>query len=273
MISELIELYGKEYVSNLDEIKYARGETFVDINLKYSYRNELETVRENLIKNNRYFSNEDFDNNLARFVEDCKNVFAPGNVFYRSRIYNEPDKEYRKKGVLKPKDLIFKGYDAENSFVNTKSEWPTFGRMNPSGIVYLYVSSDYKTSMKEVCPSWDDVVSVSKIINTQELVIADFTKGIKESKDTHLVGLFNGLQEILSEGSSERDYIFPQYVAAFCKSKGFDGIGFKSKYQSRKLLNNNLGINYTIFNYEKCEAVSSELHLVKNVPLTEVIIE
>lgn len=57
------------------------------------------------------------------------------------------------------------------------------------------------------------------------------------------------------------DYIPTQIIAEYIKSLGYEGIRFKSSLH-------NGGVNLTIFNYEKCEAISSQDFRLENIKLT-----
>ena len=73
--------------------------------------------------------------------------------------------------------------------------------------------------------------------------------------------------DLLSQGYSEKEYVFSQFIAGYCESLGFDGIGYRSKYARKNDVNKHNGINYTFFNFEKCRAVSSKLYSVRNTSL------
>ena len=53
-------------------------------------------------------------------------------------------------------------------------------------------------------------------------------------------------------------YLYTQAISAFIKSRGYDGI----MYSSCQVIN---GINYAIFNYDKCEAISSDLYKINTI--------
>ena len=53
-------------------------------------------------------------------------------------------------------------------------------------------------------------------------------------------------------------YIYTQVISAYVRNFGYDGI----TYTSCQVYG---GINYAIFNYDKCEPISSELRCVTNI--------
>ncbi|MCQ2530238.1 MAG: RES family NAD+ phosphorylase [Lachnospiraceae bacterium] len=230
-------------------------------------RKSVFEVNEKLLHNNRFFTDDSFLLILKEILDKCEKTIEPDTILFRSRIYNEADKEERKNGITVGQQ--FEGYDAKESFVNEHKDWPSYGRMNPNGIRVLYTSSDLKTSMKELNPAYGELLSVAKIQCKKSLKIADMSLVITDDNDMLKKGIIETIQEQLSQGYSEKEYIFSQYVAAYCQKLGFDGIGFRSKYSTKSDHDKNNGINYTIFNYKKCEVISSELHIIKNVTLQE----
>ena len=89
--------------------------------------------------------------------------------------------------------------------------------------------------------------------NTQEL--ADFSLIINNEIGT---GYFeNG------------DYILSQYVAEFCKDQGFEAMSYFSSFKKPYTP----GKNLTIFNYSKCEAISSKLFFIEGVSIQKRLLE
>lgn len=227
----------------------------------------ISSIKENLEYRNRYFSDSGFLSRLRLTFEKSTKIYASEDQnlkkasgaetisFYRARNYTNEEINQQKL------TSDFQGYDKEGSFVNLKSRWASSGRMNPQGITVLYVASDERTAITELHPHLDEVYSVAtiKIKKGETLKIADLSQKLVDDEFTE------ELTEAISMGNSEEDYVFPQYVASFCKSLGYDGIGYRSKYSLRDDVKHNRGINYTIFNYEKCEVLSSKLFRIGQV--------
>ena len=57
------------------------------------------------------------------------------------------------------------------------------------------------------------------------------------------------------------DYIPSQIIAEYLKNLGYDGIRYNSSLHFG-------GVNLTIFNYEKCEAISSQDFRIEDIKLT-----
>lgn len=182
----------------------------------------------------------------------------------RARIYD----------ILKDKEEKtpeFRGYGPEGSFVPPQNATVSAGRANPSGIIYLYSASDVQTAIAEVNPSANDEVSVAEIEVKDDLKILNFAnlsastvgsdnKSLAWKRDIplELTRIFNTPQHN-SDG-----YFLCQYISEYIKVRGYDGIRFASS-KVKTDWDKQLGINYAIFNYQKCEAISSELYSAEDV--------
>lgn len=127
------------------------------------------------------------------------------------------------------------------------------------------MASDVRTAVSELYPYYDQTFSVATIRVKDGLKIADLSQGGSGIKDDFIRHLSLLIQDRISKGGSEKDYIFSRYVASLCKKLGHDGIGYRSKYSTHEDVRNKTGINYTIFNYEKCEAIESKLKNVEGL--------
>lgn len=182
----------------------------------------------------------------------------------RARIYDiQKDKE--------KKTPEFRGYGENDSFVPPKDATVSAGRANPSGITYLYAASDVVTAISEVNPLLDDEISVAEIEVQEDLKVLNFANlfastvgsdspslAWKRAVPTALTRVFNTPQHH-SDG-----YLLCQYISEYIKILGYDGIRFASS-KVKTDWDKHTGINYTIFNYQKCRAVSSDLFSVENI--------
>lgn len=218
-------------------------------------------------------NNKEFDDIVHQIFRNNKVLITNGK-FYRSRIYLEDDK-YEK--YLQPVDKYgFNGYDKFGSFINPKA---SNNRMNKKGDKCLYACSDDVTSMLEVLSANDDYISVSEIKVNEPLTIADLSKSASIGDTPFYCYVSIQIQSRISEDSHNGKYTFSQYIAKLCKDDGYDGIAYRSKYASISDVYDNKGINYAIFNYDKCEAISSDIYQIAKRetkiyhPRTNTIIE
>ena len=209
--------------------------------------------------------------------ENTLNI-KPGQIYYRARIiddscindhmiykcYSAPDGEkldVKYVGKANP----FKGLTKEASFVPPKNVKVSAGRANPKYVKYLYVAESPTTAIFEVRPFIYDAVNIAKIQTTELLKVANIAVDLDLSndKDTtvdmHVMGMIQGA--FSKPTNNTDDYIPTQVIAEYIKSLGYDGIRFNSSIHSG-------GVNLTIFNYEKCEAISSQDFRIENIKLT-----
>lgn len=88
-----------------------------------------------------------------------------------------------------------------------------------------------------------------------------FPKRMSESK----INLFNDLSKLYSKPVMYEDdiidYIPTQYIAEYVKNLGYDGLAYISSLDTQALRNNFIeNMNYVIFNYNKCEAIKSNIY-------------
>lgn len=186
-------------------------------------------------------------------------TIEPNQYLYRARIVDN------EKGINKERN--FYGYDAQGSFV-TRTEFTRDGRANYRYIPYLYCATHPYIAMAEVRPRIGSKVSIAKIKVKETLTLLDFTIKNKPSKMTDAKkNLFDSLSELFSKPVTKDDdildYIPTQFIAEYAKYIEYDGIVFsssvtpeyKNKYSDR--------YNVVVFNYDKCEAIKSNIVKVK----------
>lgn len=225
----------------------------------------IKDIKDSLKYENRFIVDKIFNDLLLNYCEDKKTatIINKGEILFRARIYTEDDRHERKHNYKKCKGTTWEGYDKEGSFVNFEDKWNPEGRMNPSGIKYLYTATDIETCLAEIKPYGKTLISIAEIKILQNIRIVDFSKKPR-IKDSEFMASFSvSIDRELSRGDiGKGDYIFSQYIAEFCKinKKDFDGLAYSSSFNedpSKK--------NVTIFNYGKCKAISSKLYFTSGV--------
>lgn len=86
-----------------------------------------------------------------------------------------------------------------------------------------------------------------KIVNIA--VDLDLSSNKGATKEMWVMGMIQGA--FSKPTNTTDDYLPNQVIAEYVRSLGYDGIRFNSSLHYG-------GVNLTIFNYEKCEAVSSQ---------------
>lgn len=220
----------------------------------------LDNIIKSLKKDNRFFIDDSDVLDLTEALKTTEKVIEKHHPFFRARNFDE--KVYEKNPGNDPN---FQGYNKEDSYVKKDVSWEDFGRMNPRGTKVLYASSDYKTAIREIHPYYDQIINIGYIRNMAKLRIADLSQGIGRGRTFYHSFISNIIQECVSEGNTEKEYIFPQFIASLCKKLGFDGVAFRSKYATKSSVKKGEGINYVIFDIDKCEPMASKLYRVKRV--------
>ena len=227
---------------------------------------------------NRFFVKHQLLDMLSEYMASNILTIESGKVYYRARIiddncindhmiykcYAAPEGEkldIKYVGKANP----FKGLTKEASFVPPKEVKVSAGRANPKYVKYLYVAESPTTSIFEVRPFIYDAVNIAKIQTTKPLNVANIAVDLDLSSDKgttvdiYVMGMIQGA--FSKPTNNTDDYIPTQVIAEYIKSLGYDGIRFNSSIHSG-------GVNLTIFNYEKCEAISSQDFRLENIKLT-----
>ena len=184
-----------------------------------------------------------------------------GTLLYRCRIIQDTSKIGKERG--------FFGYGKRDSFVPPASATRDL-RANYRYIPYLYCANHPYTALVEVRPRLGANVSVATITTKAELTLLDFTlKDIPKRMTDAKLNLFADLSMLYSKPVASDDdildYIPTQFVAEFAKRLGYDGISFRSSL-TPELDNQNIHehsnldrYNIVVFNYHKCEPISSNV--------------
>lgn len=210
--------------------------------------------------------------NLKEWIQKCID-FNPlavypvesGRILYRGRIYKETDQFERWDKYDISEGQPFRGYGKAESFVNNNLSEIKGNRCNYKGEQCLYVSEKRETCYVELRPQANTLISLAEIVVVKPLNVLDFSSSGAIGNTMEMADFFLALNSELNKPvySSEDGYRFTQFVAECVKELGFDGIRYSSAFNT--LTMKDRGKNIAIFNFEKCEAHSSELVFVKSV--------
>ena len=235
----------------------------------------LKKMQKSLESENRFFIDKRFIKLMYWFSQEatqyCSAEVIIPKYLYRARIYDEAkDIEERQNDTDSTSCCPnFMGYGKTGSYIPPRGIHVGNGRANPAGIVYLYAAGDFETAIAEVNPPLEANVSVATIAIKQDISILSFASLFASSTgngDKRTLWKHNfilALTRLFNTPASGSDYLLCQYISELVKNIGFDGISFRSS-KVKPDFSNAKGINYTIFNYSKCEAISSDLYYVAN---------
>ena len=247
--------------------------TFDETDESFEARKLWYSFKESVFYQSRFFLRHKLLDILSEYIDANVLKIESGQIYYRARIiddgsindhmiykcYGAPEGEklnIKYVGKANP----FKGLTKEASFVPPKGVKVSAGRANPQYIKYLYVSESPTTSMFEVRPFIFDAINIAQIRVNEPLKIANIAVDINLSDNkSATMGMIQGAFSKPTNNSD--DYIPTQVIAEYIKSLGYDGIRFNSSLHYG-------GVNLTIFNYDKCEAISSQDFRIEDIKLT-----
>ncbi|MFK5947420.1 MAG: RES family NAD+ phosphorylase [Methylococcales bacterium] len=148
----------------------------------------------------------------------------------------------------------------------------TEGRVNSKGIPYLYVASDKETAMAEARPWLGALVTACYLKVKKDIKILDFSVGhgknnfsiyFKESPtkeeivDAVWLEIDNAFSKPIKVTDTKSDYAPTQIIAEFIKSKGYDGIAYKSSLHD--------GYNIALFDMDVADIINCKLFKTSNI--------
>ena len=186
---------------------------------------------------------------------------SQGVKIYRSRIF--------KGEISKDPNTKFKGYNAEESFLPPKDKMRE-NRANDKNTPCLYCANEPYTALVEVRPRLAANVSIATILVKEKLRFLDCTlRNLPDSISAEKQKMFQALsclfsKPVVDEDNTE-DYIPTQCVAKYAQDLGYDGILYKSSLTPEEsdwksfISNPKDRFNIAVFQYQKCEAVASNV--------------
>ena len=144
------------------------------------------------------------------------------------------------------------------------------GRANPSGILVLYLATNIKTAISEVRPWIGEYISVALFKIVRELKLLNLSEGFGQTSWGHLsfdhlasknepepkirercvwIDIDNAFSHPINLNDSQLDYVPTQILAELFRSKGYDGIVYRSNFGEE-------GYNLALFNLDDAEPVS-----------------
>jgi len=197
-----------------------------------------ETLRDELMYNNRYFLDVDLDTDRLKELLDHLIADDLPEVWYRARILTEDAPYPIDKMGAPPKRLAM------------------HGRANPTGIPYLYLGSGPNTAIAEIRPHTGEIACVAEFkiegpltaVDLREprklvspFVLADASAiGQMRADIPFLERLGEELTRPVLPRSAALDYIPSQYLCEFIKKSGYSGVVYRSSVS--------VGMNLALFN-------------------------
>lgn len=190
---------------------------------------------EHKLKNENYFKFEDrITQILSEYSDICKSKIEKDSEFYRARIGYSDSKRSILGGGFEG-EIIFQPY-ANSEIGAPPPHLAGFGRINRSGVSYLYCASDKYTAISEIRPHPGDIVSIGKFISNKDLFIFDLTEAqflqFYQSDERlsmfRKINTFTELMQKVVPPSERQAYNITQLIADCVRKLKFDGILFPS---------------------------------------------
>ncbi len=197
-----------------------------------------ETLRDELMYNNRYFLDVYLDTDRLKELLDHLIAEDLPESWFRARILTEDTPFTIDKMGAPPKRLA------------------THGRANPTGIPYLYLGSQPETAISEIRPHTGEIACVAEFKITSPLTAVDLREPRKLVSpfvlaDASAIGqmradipflerLGEELTRPVLPRSAALDYIPSQYLCEFIKKSGYNGVIYRSSVS--------VGMNLALFN-------------------------
>ena len=182
-----------------------------------------------------------------------------GAIVYRARLIKNKDKLNGRSP--------FEGFDGSDSKQPPKEKTLAM-RANYEYIPYLYCSSTAYGAMSEIRPYINAKISLAEIQLNKPLRCLDLCyvwnetcedeSSYVEKNISFITQLSNMFQKPVEYGENAHDYYPTQRIAEYIKNLGYDAIIYKSALDSNAL-------NYCIFNYEKCDVISTRVYTTQGL--------
>lgn len=215
---------------------------------KYSW----DVFKKYLRNENRFHSkyiNLEILENILRETE----IIIPANKrFYRSRISNEKGESgFNRKEMWAPPDDV-----------------ASAGRANSKGQSCLYLSSNRRTTVKEVRAHAFDYVTIATFRTNREIRVLDLSALTHSSpfyagtdkvayliNEKHLRKIENDMAKPMSRWDSDLDYLPTQYISDFAKFLGYDGVKYFSTFDK-------MAYNLALYDSSACDCIYHRNYLI-----------
>lgn len=220
-----------------------------------------------------------FSQVIAMYAKDPFCLFSSykklrkADKLYRSRSYENDDAEAKFNFQFDKEcnDNEFLGFEKEECGAPPSSKCID-GRCNRSGISFLYLSNNPKTSIEELSPKKNDYISVAEFHPIRDLKIFNLSTNNmhvydakKEYRWLHsLIGQIELLYQKPVNENTKEEYKICQIITEIIKGLGFDGVAYSS---SKASASPKEALNYAIFDTELCEPASSKLFKIEDLKI------
>jgi hypothetical protein len=210
------------------------SDSFTSPHAFYDFSNHVRTIA-------RYVRDGPSEDFLRTFISQAEGKFETipkGSALWRAQLGCDWQPEYQEGEYIADNPIAW----SPERMLPLKDRAPE-GRVNPKGISFLYCATRQKTAMAEVRPSIGSYVSVAQLEILKDLRIVNCTTEDKpkrfltkdgfeiprEDWDKAVWHAIDGAFARPVERSDDlADYVPTQIIGEAIKSKGWDGVGYRS---------------------------------------------
>jgi len=238
----------------------------IDLNDFKSWRSYYD-FRNSVLHESRFFRSPSEDQFLEAVLESSKDrvqAVPIGTKFWRAQLGSD----WEPINADSPNDG-----DAPCPFQATRMKpqpnMASEGRANPKGLPYLYVATDKETAMAEVRPWIGSSVSLALLQTNRELKLLNCTSprnsvvffleepGPEERERSVWSDIDRAFSTPITATDQTADYVPTQILAEFFRSKGLDGVAYRSSVGH--------GHNLAIFDVSAADVTTGFLYEVKDI--------
>lgn len=228
--------------------------------LKMDYSSKLKKLADELKRKNHFLLEEHWLSMLIKYTDQIKGYIKSDSSYYRARIGFDK-KAIPVLGDWNP-EHHYKPFSGENIGAPPPYQ-ATSGRMNRSGVSFLYLASDPETALVETRPFPSQIVSIGQFKSKREFQIVDLVSvnifnyfESDEKMDDYL--FLKSIEHIFSipvPPDQIKRYTITQFLSDILRKLEFDGVAFKSSIGP--------GSNLTVFNPDNFHFVNDDSHVVR----------
>lgn len=236
--------------------------------MQFKSWNSYHTFRNAIARKSRYVftkETEDFLEALLATSEGRVRVLKKEHILWRAQLGHDWRPEYAGEELI---DHFPTAYSPNR--MKPLKDSASEGRANPKGIPYLYLATNRDTALSEVRPWIGSIISAGQFETTRELSLIDFSVEhgnekyffFNEPSEEEKVKavwshIDNAFSRPVTESDLTSDYAPTQVIAEYIKSKGYDGIVYKSSFAD--------GHNLALFDLDSASIVNCVTHEAKSL--------
>lgn len=236
------------------------GVRLLNFAISRSQPNIIRNIRSRLNADNFSMIEPELHKLLDSFIDELKIILPTGGTWFRAREGIEAVFERVEWSDVR---LVRQPYMGANIGA---SPYSSNGRLNRAGHPVLYLGSTPYTALAEIRPHPGHYVSIGGFETTKELNVADFDPDITPFATNEvrlaLYEIINSFDRLMSTPVPPNDkvgYLITQLLAEALKSRGFDGVQFRSSVSD--------GVNLCLFDPSSATFVDqySAVHFIESV--------